>query len=407
MLVGCGSKEVNIGTELAQPLVSTYDPVLGLKPTDESNEELLSRVKHFRNDTIRNIHLTEYGFHEKGLGVFPKKFYEHCSCSDTADEEPLLTLKNEEFLERMPDGGAVLKGFFKNGELCRVEETIGISYAYITRGYCYEDHEPVLAYEREEAFQMDSSGDIDHSRTNTSYEGYFHYKEGELDKKNENGDKVIQQKDDNGKSLLDLAEKRKRILLEKGNGDVDVEEEGATGSSHGLPFPPDTTVGPFKLGDAKAIKEHIGDSAMEHLQTFPHDLPLVDLPYVRVLSADQEKSLTLIFHPGGSRNRFHEFIVERYQKDTFPVFKKVDVREFKTGSGIGLGMDPERLHSIKGSPDTIVGRGDSAIHKYKVDIDDIGPKLYYERYKVGPAYKANYYFVEGELVRFRFGYEMP
>lgn len=191
------------------------------------------------------------------------------------------------------------------------------------------------------------------------------------------------------------------------------EKEDLSESFYEPPFSPDTTVGPFKLFDAEGSKRHLGDSIMEHLETGPDHASHAKQPHIRVVSQERDELLTLIFHPGGVKNEFSEFKVERYRKDSFPIFKRIDVKEFKTGSGIELGMMDHQLTTIKGRPDTITQNGDTSVFHYRFDRDcaqgrEICKKQkdFLDSYNM-PAYRATYHFVDGELIRLRFGFPMP
>ena len=57
-----------------------------------------------------------------------------------------VTLRNEEFMENMTDGGGEMTGFYKNGIIYKVYQRIGVSYGIYLIEYYYEDNKLIFVF---------------------------------------------------------------------------------------------------------------------------------------------------------------------------------------------------------------------------------------------------------------------
>jgi hypothetical protein len=102
------------------------------------------------------------------------------------------TLINEQFLENMPDGGSELTGYFKNGQIKKIFEQIGISYCIRTFEYYFWDERLIFVYEKEEDFPFDeATGSLDFTKTELSFEGRYYFDSGKLFETKVTGQKRI------------------------------------------------------------------------------------------------------------------------------------------------------------------------------------------------------------------------
>jgi hypothetical protein len=62
-------------------------------------------------------------------------------------------LEGEEFLEHTPDGGAELKGYFKNGELVKIVEWIGLSSCVQITEYYLQNKKLIFVYVQGKNFE--------------------------------------------------------------------------------------------------------------------------------------------------------------------------------------------------------------------------------------------------------------
>jgi len=125
----------------------------------------------------------------------------------------ILTLNNKEFLEQMTDGGGELKGYFKKKTLSKVFERIGLSYGVLTTEYYFNYGKLIFVYEKEDDFPyVESTGTLDYSKTETSFEGRYYFVKNKLIESNIKGKKRISEKTD-----FDTLKKEKELLLSAEN----------------------------------------------------------------------------------------------------------------------------------------------------------------------------------------------
>ncbi|MEI6695673.1 MAG: hypothetical protein WCO13_06370 [Bacteroidota bacterium] len=159
---------------------------------------------------------------------------------------------------------------------------------------------------------------------------------------------------------------------------------------------PDTSVFGIKLNDSQSKIKQIGDQ-------FELRNDNEDLPYEKFCSLDKQQTLTLFFHPGGSKNEFSEFQVSYYSKKDAAAVVKTAV--FKTEKGIELGLSIQKLIAVLGNCfKTVKTNKNTEIIKYQ--IDDYKHSDFLKRYNM-PVYYAEYEFKNDKLIRFRFGFEYP
>ncbi len=162
-------------------------------------------------------------------------------------------------------------------------------------------------------------------------------------------------------------------------------------------FTPDTTIGQISLINSKNVDTYLGSNIMDKLID-------LDLPQTTILSEDKKQKLTIYFHPGSVRKEFSEFKIE--YKGDHPVGKITIVKgdKFQTENGIELGISIEDLKSIKGEPDTVTTIGEKLNYHYQ--INDFRNSVFLRRYNM-PLYYADYFFTNGYLREFKFGFEYP
>jgi len=90
-------------------------------------------------------------------------------------------LTNEQFLEHMTDGGGHLTGYFKNGQIKKIIEWIGLSYCVRTFEYYFWDGQLIFVYEKEEDFPyIEATGSLDHTKLELAFEGRYYFDNGKL-----------------------------------------------------------------------------------------------------------------------------------------------------------------------------------------------------------------------------------
>ena len=107
------------------------------------------------------------------------------------------TLTNEQFLEHVTDAGGELTGHFKNGQIKKIIERIGLSYCVRTFEYYFWDGYLIFVYEKEDDFPyIDTTGTLDHTKLELAFEGRYYF----------DGGKVIETKITGQKRIADNKE---------------------------------------------------------------------------------------------------------------------------------------------------------------------------------------------------------
>lgn len=160
-------------------------------------------------------------------------------------------------------------------------------------------------------------------------------------------------------------------------------------------FYPDTMIGNISLLNKDNVIDYLGSDVMERLV----DDGLLE---TTVLSKDRRQRLKVIFHPGGSKNKFSEFEISYNDKADEDLWI-VEDDEFITENNIKLGITVGGLRSIKGEPDSVIN-GSTVTFRYEIDQGDRSEFLI--KYNM-PLYYSDYEFQNGYLIRFKFGFEYP
>lgn len=162
-------------------------------------------------------------------------------------------------------------------------------------------------------------------------------------------------------------------------------------------FIPDTAIGELSLNNSENVDNYLGKDIMDKLNKEE------DLPSAVILSNDKKQKLTIYFHPGGTPKEFSEFKIEFINSRATNGITVKD-KNFITENGIELEISVGDLKSIKGEPDTIMTNGKETIYHYA--IDDIKRSDFLKKYNM-PIYYADYYFINGYLTEFKFGFDYP
>jgi hypothetical protein len=93
-----------------------------------------------------------------------------------------ITLAEPEFLgkEVALDGGAELKGYFKNDTLCRMVLEFGLSYAMRKYDYYFSKGRVIFIYERELDYPEKKDGMLDYEKLVPAFEGRYYYDNNKL-----------------------------------------------------------------------------------------------------------------------------------------------------------------------------------------------------------------------------------
>jgi hypothetical protein len=104
----------------------------------------------------------------------------------------IRTLYNEEFLNQTIDGGGELNGYFKNDEMYKMVQKIGLSTKVKTYEYYYFNGKLIMIHEIEEVFPyVEKTGTFDYTKLNIAFEGFYYMNDGEIIDKREIGERRL------------------------------------------------------------------------------------------------------------------------------------------------------------------------------------------------------------------------
>jgi hypothetical protein len=128
-----------------------------------------------------------------------------------------VALENEEFLTNMTDGGGELTGFYKNKEVKKIYEWIGLSNGISTKEFYFDKEQLIFVYEKFDSFVFDDKKhEFDLTKIKTIFEGRYYFNNEKLFSKSTKGNKALAaQGESSGKSLLESADDNMRLLNKK------------------------------------------------------------------------------------------------------------------------------------------------------------------------------------------------
>jgi hypothetical protein len=120
-------------------------------------------LSHYFDDTIRI-----------------KEIQEYVTRMDKYKFKDSLELENEDFMENMTDGGGSLTGYFKNGELLKIKDWVGLSYGVMQHSFYFNEGQLVFVYETEDYFYVSDSSGIDLSKFGQHFRGDYYFANNKL-----------------------------------------------------------------------------------------------------------------------------------------------------------------------------------------------------------------------------------
>ena len=87
-----------------------------------------------------------------------------------------VALENEEFLTNMTDGGGELTGFYKNKEVKKIYEWIGLSNGISIKEFYFDKGQLIFVYEKFDSFVFDDKKEeFDLDKIKTIFEGRYYF----------------------------------------------------------------------------------------------------------------------------------------------------------------------------------------------------------------------------------------
>ncbi len=127
-----------------------------------------------------------------------------------------ITLENEEFMEDLTDGGGELTGYYKNGQIRKIRQWIGLSYGNEIKEFYFRNGKLIFVYEQFNSFPFDEKkGELIHSSTKTTFEGRYYFNNDKLIDRKITGKRQFEDKSDPATKLLSEARENVKLLGQK------------------------------------------------------------------------------------------------------------------------------------------------------------------------------------------------
>ena len=160
---------------------------------------------------------------------------------------------------------------------------------------------------------------------------------------------------------------------------------------------PDTTISGITLTDSESAVRVVGADA--ELIENDHDLP-----HARFVSTNGAEELVLFAPYGANPDEYAEAEVRVAGTEALTL-RDLPIETFRTGHGVALGMTIKEVEALFGRCVKSRQRsGNEVFIEYEIKDADRDPELSRFSY---PLYYAEYEFLRGKLVRFRFGFAYP
>lgn len=163
----------------------------------------------------------------------------------------------------------------------------------------------------------------------------------------------------------------------------------------------ETQVNSFKLYDAASMAKYAFriDQQRNRVKDNPEDWE--DIIFT---NRDHTSHIRLIHHPGDAAYEMAGFEVRRGLPDADEThYATLPDKVFMTPNGIMIGLKENEVIDIQGQPHSIFKEGDYTVYNY---IDE-NPKSWILRRYNQVGYIIQFWFLDGVLVRYSFGFEYP
>jgi hypothetical protein len=160
---------------------------------------------------------------------------------------------------------------------------------------------------------------------------------------------------------------------------------------------PDVSIAGILLTDRESAIKVVGAGAkLEESED--------DLPHARFVSSNGAQELVLFQHFGADDDEYAEAEVREANAEALAL-TDLPIESFKTGRGVELGMSVAEVQALFGTCfKSRQKTGQGLFFEYEITNADRDGDLKNFGY---PVYYAEYEFLKGKLVRFRFGFAFP
>jgi len=166
-------------------------------------------------------------------------------------------------------------------------------------------------------------------------------------------------------------------------------------------YSPDIRINGVSLMDGKSFQNKFSEYKLPDYYDGDHP------PKLEFINADKTQKLTVFHCYGSGKDDICTFRVEfRKKSDSIPIYGvKIKDTNLKTGKGIQLGMTFESFKKKIGTKNfkTEIRNGET---KITIELDDFKDNSFLQTYNM-PIYLGEYYFKNGILIIFEFGFPTP
>jgi len=164
---------------------------------------------------------------------------------------------------------------------------------------------------------------------------------------------------------------------------------------------PDTSVNGVSLMYGKSFDKKFSEYNLPDYYEADHP------PKLEFINADKTQKFTVFHCYGSGKNDICTFRIEyRKKSDSIPFYGvKINDKNFKTDRGIQLGITLETF-KIKIGTTNYKSQTRKGVTKITIDLNDFKNDKFLQAYNM-PTYLAEYYFKNGRLIIFEFGFPNP
>lgn len=164
---------------------------------------------------------------------------------------------------------------------------------------------------------------------------------------------------------------------------------------------PDTSVNTISLMYGKSFEKKLSEYKLPDYYEADHP------PKLELINDDKTQKFTVFHCYGGGKNDICTFTSEyRRKSDSLPFYGvKMTDKNFRTDRGIQLGITLETFKTKIGTTN-YKSQTKKGVTKITIDLNDFKNDKFLQAYNM-PIYLAEYYFKNGRLIIFEFGFPTP
>jgi hypothetical protein len=158
----------------------------------------------------------------------------------------------------------------------------------------------------------------------------------------------------------------------------------------------DEQVSGILIHSPTSVEKVLGDKAWKQVKS-----QVSPQSKAQFLNKNGQQKITLVFHPGGEKNSFSEILVEKVKNKEN--LESIAIDDFISSKKIKLGVNESEVLAKLGKAHKFSKMMKKRILIYTLTDPD---HPFLKKHKM-PAYRAQYEFLQGELIKYSFGFEYP